>query len=562
MPALDGHVITDDEGGDDAAASALVLGPMLRYVDDTSATIWVETSRPGEVTVLGHRARTFCVRRRHYALVIVEGLAPASRTEYDVRFNGEVVWPAAGSDLPPSVIRTTGGDGVDLLIGSCRTAAPHEPPYTLELAVDERGRGIDTLWAHAGRMAAEPVEAWPTLLLLLGDQIYADDSSPRTEERIEQTRGEGCDLPSSIVLGFEEYCWLYEEAWSPGLERWLFSVLPSIMIFDDHDVIDDWNISAAWKAEISEEPWWHDHDIGSLMSYWIYQHLGNMPPERIHTEGLLARLASVDDGSEVLEAWAQALLDNPGPYHFSYARDLGEVKIVVIDCRHGRILAEQHRRMVDEDEWSWIRRQALDHHGAHLLLATTLPVFVEPGLHDLQAWNERVCGGAWGRWLTGWAEKVRRAFDLEHWSAFATSYEEFVALVTDLQSAEDPPPTTVVASGDIHFSYSARVDIGGPGARVHQVVSSPIRNALIPPERGVIRFMLSGAGRRAGAILRRLTGRRPSAVAIETDAGPFFANNMATIRYRGQDVELALEQGTPADGGRRGELTEVARIRL
>jgi hypothetical protein len=238
------------------------------------------------------------------------------------------------------------------------------------------------------------------------------------------------------------------------------------------------------------------------------------------------------------------------------------VKIVAIDCRHGRVLDEHDRRMVDEDEWAWIRRQALDHHGAHLVLATTLPVFLEPGLHDLHVWNERVCGGAWGRWFTGWAEKVRRRLDLEHWPAFGTSYQEFVALLTDLQSAEGPPPSTVVASGDIHFSYSARVDIGPPAARVHQVVTSPIRNALIPPERGVIRFMLSGAGRRAGGALRRLAGRRHTATAIETDAGPFFANNMAVIRYRGRNAELVLEQGTPVDDGVRGELTEVARVEL
>ena len=36
----------------------LELGPMLRYVDDTSATVWVETSADCDVEVLGHHART------------------------------------------------------------------------------------------------------------------------------------------------------------------------------------------------------------------------------------------------------------------------------------------------------------------------------------------------------------------------------------------------------------------------------------------------------------------------------------------------------------------------
>ena len=39
----------------------LILGPMLRYVSETEATVWVETDAPCEVEVLGRRERTFCV---------------------------------------------------------------------------------------------------------------------------------------------------------------------------------------------------------------------------------------------------------------------------------------------------------------------------------------------------------------------------------------------------------------------------------------------------------------------------------------------------------------------
>ena len=58
----------------------LVLGPLLRHVSDSTATIWVETDAPCEVAVLGHTAPTFTVCGHHYALVIVEGLAPGSTT--------------------------------------------------------------------------------------------------------------------------------------------------------------------------------------------------------------------------------------------------------------------------------------------------------------------------------------------------------------------------------------------------------------------------------------------------------------------------------------------------
>ena len=33
----------------------VVVGPLLRYVDQDSATVWVETDRPCVVEVLGHR---------------------------------------------------------------------------------------------------------------------------------------------------------------------------------------------------------------------------------------------------------------------------------------------------------------------------------------------------------------------------------------------------------------------------------------------------------------------------------------------------------------------------
>jgi len=62
-------------GGDTAMTAAgdagpdLVLGPMLRYVSQTEATIWVETSRACQVEILGRRARTFEVAGHHYALV-------------------------------------------------------------------------------------------------------------------------------------------------------------------------------------------------------------------------------------------------------------------------------------------------------------------------------------------------------------------------------------------------------------------------------------------------------------------------------------------------------------
>ena len=139
---------------------------------------------------------------------------------------------------------------------------------------------------------------WPELAIFLGDQIYADDSSPKARERIAEGRKDldhdpETDLPSELVGGFEEYTWLYHESWSPEIERWFFSNVPTVMIFDDHEMIDDWNISDAWVRGIRRKDWWEDHVIGGLMTYWLYQHLGNLSPAEIRTEGLLEALGQV-----------------------------------------------------------------------------------------------------------------------------------------------------------------------------------------------------------------------------------------------------------------------------
>ncbi|MCU1367777.1 MAG: hypothetical protein JWN39_3416, partial [Ilumatobacteraceae bacterium] len=379
----------------------LILGPMLRHVDQTSATIWMETDAACSVRVLDCETRTFTVAGHHYALVILEGLARATTYEYSVELDGERRWPDATSTLPASVIRTHRCDqSARVVFGSCRTAAPHIAPWALELSLDVRGRGVDALYAYAFEMARRPVEQWPDLAVFLGDQIYADDSSPQTRARVHATRAaapqaEPTTLPDELVDGFEEFTWLYQESWSPELERWFLANVPSMMIFDDHEMIDDWNISAQWVADIRRQSWWEDHVIGGLMTYWLYQHLGNLSPHVIREEGLLAELVRVDDGEAVLRRWAmgsEEFTPVPGGYRFNFVRDIGRVRLVMLDARNGRVLEPGRRRIIDDDEWRWVV-EACSAPVAHLLIGTSVPAFVPRGMHDLHVWNEAMGDG-------------------------------------------------------------------------------------------------------------------------------------------------------------------------
>jgi len=533
---------------------------MLRYVSETSATIWVETDVRCTMQILGRSAPTFCVAGRHYALAIIEDLEPASSIEYDVKLDGELRWPPSGSTLPPSRIRTLGDrrTAARIVFGSCRTAAPHEAPWTLQLELDPRGRGVDALRTYALLMLEHPAEEWPDLAVFLGDQVYADDSSPKARERIAEVRKGAADAdpelpPIELVGGFEEFTWLYHESWSPEMERWFFSNVPSVMIFDDHEMIDDWNISDDWLGEIKQKHWWQDHLIGGLMTYWLYQHLGNLSPETIRAEGLLDDLRQLDDGEQRLRDWAmqsEEFTPEPGRYRFSFLRDIGRTRLVMIDSRNSRALDPGKRRMVDDGEWQWVV-DACHADIDHLLIGTSLPVFVPIGLHDLQVWSERICDGAWGRPGRKFGRWLRIKADMEDWAAFSRSFDAFVELLGELADESrgaDAPATISVLSGDIHFSFASEIRFPNEqrlASRIHQLVSSPIRNALRSPESTAMRLGTSVVARVIGRLLRRAAGRKPPSISWKVDLGPVFANCLSQISFNGRLAQLLVLQARP-----------------
>jgi hypothetical protein len=198
---------------------SLLIGPMLRYVSDSEATIWLEADAACAVEILGRRNETFQVNGRHYAIVAITGLAPSSCVEYDVLLDGVRCWPQTDGGWPPSQICTLAQKGpVELVFGSCRVTRPHCAPYTQSPDDHELGVGVDALYALAVRMREQPPESWPDMLLLLGDQVYGDEVSPQTAQFI-RARRDVSTPPGLEVADFEEYARLHREAWSRRCRR-------------------------------------------------------------------------------------------------------------------------------------------------------------------------------------------------------------------------------------------------------------------------------------------------------------------------------------------------------
>ncbi|MHC3474397.1 alkaline phosphatase D family protein [Streptomyces sp. 7R007] len=526
----------------------LRLGPLLRYADGSSATVWVESSRPSVAEVRcadgAHgAARTFQVAGHHYALVPVDGLTPGTATPYEVLLDGVRVWPLPDSRFPPSVIRVPApGDAVRVTFGSCRWAAP---------PTDEQDPvGPDALDTLAARVATAPDGERPDVLLLLGDQVYADETSDATRRWL-AARRDLRDPPGSQVADYEEYTRLYYESWLDPEVRWLLSTVPSCMIFDDHDVIDDWNTSAAWLEDVRATPWWRERLLSGLMSYWVHQHLGNLSPAELAADPLYAAVRRLPDGTDELRAFAVKADTDPASVRWSYRRDFGRVRLLMVDTRAARVLDEENRAMLDAGESEWLREQALRERESydHLLVGTSLPWLLPHLVHDAETWNAALCRGERGARWARFGEDLRRRADLEHWAAFPASFAGLARLIAEVGTGPSAPASVLVLSGDVHHAYVAEPSWteGEPDARVLQLTCSPVHNSIPLSIRLGFRFGWSAVARALGRRFAWHTRSPRPPVKWRKTGGPWFGNQLMTLTLKGRSARLRLEQAR-ADG--------------
>ena len=204
--------------------------------------------------------------------------------------------------------------------------------------------------------------------------------------------------------------------------------------------------------------------------------------------------------------------------------------------------------MVDAEEWNWIKEHATGDFD-HLLLGTSLPVLLGPGMHHLQAWNEAVCSGSWGERLEGWAEGIRRSQDLDHWSSFHESFRALTDLVRSVAAGEkgEPPASIIVLSGDVHHGYLAEAKFrdGNVESPLYQAVCSPLRNSLPGKKSRLQSAGWTESGELAGRFLARLAGVDKERLSWRlTHDEIWFSNQIATLKFEGRRAKLTFECAT------------------
>ena len=563
---------------------SLVLGPLLRYVDDSSASVWVETRASGRVTVrrgeVSASAPTFVVHGHHYALVELGDLAPGTTEPYTVEVDGERVWPEPGSPFPAPVIATLEpGRPLHLAFGSCRTSVPHDED-------GNRTHGVDALHAWALRVAGQvdPADAddpdlehdrLPDLLLFLGDQVYADETTDEMRDFIESRRDID-EPPWTELKDYEEYAHLYRLAWSDPANRWLLSTVPSAMIFDDHDIRDDWNTSLDWRRKMEATSWWHGRIVAGLASYWVYQHLGNLSPAARAEDEVYAHVRAHQgaggpehDLGGLLDAFAERVDQQPHTYRWSYTRGFDtQARLVVVDSRAARRLEPESRAMLDADEAAWLDAQ-LRGDVDHLLVGTSLPFLLARGLHHLEAFSEALAQGAWGGLGGRAGEVLRQLVDLEHWGAFQRSFQDVAGQVMEVAAGKRgrAPSTVTFLSGDVHHSYVSEARpaaTDGPAVRstILQAVCSPMRNPLSRHMRFVTAVLSYGVAGPVGRLAARSTRVPDAPLTWRYAEGPWFDNNLAFLRLAGPSIRMWWVRGEVVDDPAQPRLAKVEAYEL
>ncbi len=444
--------------------------------------------------------------------------------------------------------------------------------------------GVDALASTAAALRGTPRDQWPDVLLMLGDQAYADEPGPATRGLMADRRAAagtrtplGEAVPAREVADFDEYCALYRETWSDPEVRWLLSALPSAMIFDDHDMHDDWNISGSWRRDFARLTWWDRRIESAYQSYWVYQHLGNLSPAQLAADETWAKVCQPGDAAPVLADLAHRADQREPGVRWSFSRAFGKVRVVMLDSRSRRVVDGGRRLMADEGEWRWLT-EAVSGDWEHVVLATSVPPLLPRGIHALEAWSERVCDGAWGPAFARFGERLRREVDLEHWPAFGASFAQLERLLTELATGRRspdgrPPASVTVITGDIHHSYLAGVELprraalaaasGGAtrASAVYEAVCSPFHQAIPPKMRIAQQLASARVSGLLGTAVASLAGAYVPGIRWRITRGPWFENMIAFLEYDGQAARIRFDRSVlDADGV--PHLATTADIRL
>lgn len=321
------------------------------------------------------------------------------------------------------------------------------------------------------KMAAEHGGKPFNLLLLGGDQVYADSmwenvSSMEAWSELSWDKGNRFVATAGMKVDLETFYFdLYTKRWAQPEVAHMLARVPSIAMWDDHDIIDGWGSYPRERqgCSVYQDAIWP----AAQKAFRTFQHqlsAGERHPSAV------------------------------APVHgLTIGHVIGGVAILSLDMRSERtkeqVLSPAHWELV----YAWM--EALDR-PKHLLLMSSIPV-VYPGFDTL----ERLLGI-----FPGYQDLEDDLAD--HWSSRPHKGERLRLIHRLLGLAEKRRIRPTIISGDVHVAALGYVEStraeSGSGAVINQLISSGI---VHPGPGGAVLFALRHLFDSSDEIDRGIVGR-------------------------------------------------------
>ena len=283
------------------------------------------------------------------------------------------------------------------------------------------------------------------------------------------------DKPPSNMSAEFTHKYQQEYKTTKAFAKGLYSVrramahIPVYMIFDDHDITDDWNLTRGWE-EAAYTNLFSKQIIGNaLFAYWLCQGWGNAPdkfqPLVTDTELLFTTANTHDELNKNIhtnneqrlalinklfdwEAWNYNLATTP--------------KMVILDTRTQRWRSESRaNKPSPRMDWETLSdfQQALIKEPS-VIVVSAAPIYGVKLIETVQ------------RMFTFFGKPL--AVDAENWMAHSGTANVILNIFRNPKT----PPQFIILSGDVHYSFVYEVShrFRKSSAKILQVTCSGIKN--------------------------------------------------------------------------------------
>lgn len=416
------------------------------------------------------------------------------------------------------ILRSGPASNLRVLYGSCRKLhgpGPDAGEFIEKALVDN---------------ATNPYER-PDVIFLGGDQIYADDVAPSVLTAAQRLGMDllgydeylpGIESPASSIapgkrmavvrnyaafrsdaadnhlLSLAEYVGMYVLAWNHqefgtrvprGTDPMLDSALdgtkalaramancPTYMMFDDHEITDDWFLNKQYRDESLSKPLGRRVIANGLAAFWLFQWWGNSPDgmnagRREDIRRHFVNTENIRKDSNTAKAFEDAVL---GFGDWSFVTPTRPA-IIVPDCRTRRAVGKRGdagpAKLIDRGLVQWLATQIATEAGKQgspiAVVALNTPVWLPGPIANVQ-----MADAAKGDLATN---------DVEGWVHDRDGYRELLGALLGTGQRQ-----VFILAGDVHFPSYVRADLSSTRtdqapthrATIHQLVSSAMKNEV------------------------------------------------------------------------------------